>query len=345
MGQYSFFDIENQLKKIRDINDFLFQLDTRINWPLFRDALKSVRPKHDPAKGGRPPFDELLMFKILVIKHCYNLSDEQVELQIRDRLSFRDFLGLTFADTVPDAKTIWLFAEMLKNENMAQHLFDLFNEALNRQGLLVQGGVIIDGTIVEAPVQHNSRAENQQIKNGETPERFTKNPHVGRQKDTEANWKTKNGESFFGYENHVLGDSMTKFILDYGVTPASVHDSVPALDLIPPEPAFEGQRIYGDSAYSGKNIVTDLQERGFDVNIHERPYRNKPLSEMQKMSNYAKSVVRCRIEHIFGMIKNRVKDETLRTIGMGRACFVIGMRNLVYNMSRFCSLTKSKAAK
>jgi IS5 family transposase len=343
MGQYSFFVFDEQLAKIREINDFLYQLNQRIDWNIFVAALESVRRVPNPANGGRPPFDALLKFKCLIIKHYYNLSDEQTELQIRDRLSFRDFLGLTIADRVPDAKTLWLFAEQLKNEGMGEHLFDLFNEELNRKGVLVQGGTIIDGTIVEVPVQHNSRRENQQLKNGEIPDRFIKNPNVGRQKDVDADWKKKNGESYFGYENHCASDSGSKLILDFVVTPASVHDSVPAMEVFPQEPAYEGQSAYGDSAYSGEKIVTDLAERGFDPEIIERPYRNKPLTEIQKAGNYAKSVVRCRIEHIFGSMKNRVKDETLRTIGIGRARFVIGMRNLVYNMTRWCFLSREAA--
>ena len=133
-GQYSFFDVENQLHKIHELNDFLCRLNQAVDWELFRDALTSVRRQHDPSKGGRPPFDVVLMFKILVLKTTYNLSDESTELQIRDRLSFREFLGLTFADTVPDARTIWLFAETLKSENMERHLFDLYNEELFKQG-------------------------------------------------------------------------------------------------------------------------------------------------------------------------------------------------------------------
>ncbi|MDR3110527.1 MAG: transposase, partial [Planctomycetaceae bacterium] len=96
-------------------------------------------------KGGRPPFDVVLMFKILVLKSTYNLSDESTELLICDRLSFREFLGLSLADTVPDARTIWLFAETLKSENMERHLFDLYNEELFKQGIEVKGGCIIDG--------------------------------------------------------------------------------------------------------------------------------------------------------------------------------------------------------
>jgi hypothetical protein len=214
-GQYSFFAIESELAKIHQLNHFLVRLHSLVNWNIFRVALATLRSPHDPSKGGRPPFDSLLMFKILVLKSLYNLSDEQTELFIRDRLSFREFLGLTFADTIPDARTIWLFAEMLKDQNMERHLFDLFNEELARQGFAAQRGYIMDGTVVEVPKQHNSRTENEQIKAGEIPERFTENPHVGSHKDTDARWGAKGATKFYGYKNHVLAAEDSKLISDY----------------------------------------------------------------------------------------------------------------------------------
>jgi IS5 family transposase len=225
----SFFDVDYQLDKIHALNDFLFRLNILINWSLFLDPLSTLRRAHDPSKGGRPPFDSLLMFKILILKTLYNLSDENTELFIRDRLSFREFLGLTLSDRVPDARTIWLFAELLKEQDMERHLFDLFHEELARQGFAAKGGCCMDGTFVDVPKQHNSREENDQIKRGSTPTRFS-DPHVGCHKDTEARWAKKGNEKHFGYKNHVLSDSDTKLILDYEVTEASVHDSIPCLD-------------------------------------------------------------------------------------------------------------------
>ena len=102
----SFFDVENQLDKIYQLNDFLPKLNALIDWEIFRPTLDKVREKERLSNAGRKPFDVVLMFKILILKNLHNLSDEETERQIRDRLSFRDFLGLAFSDTVPDAKTI-----------------------------------------------------------------------------------------------------------------------------------------------------------------------------------------------------------------------------------------------
>jgi hypothetical protein len=158
----SFFDIENQLDKIHELNGFLVQLNTLIDWCIFLPLLSSLRPAREPSKDDRPPFDPLLMLKILVLQSLYNLSDDNMELFIRDRLSFREFLGLVFSDRVPDSRTSWFFAEMLKEQNMERYLFDRFNEELSCQGFSPKGGCRQDGTFVEVPKPHNSKSEKEQ---------------------------------------------------------------------------------------------------------------------------------------------------------------------------------------
>ena len=179
----SFFDVENHLAKIYQLNDFLPKLKALIDWEIFRHDLNRIREKERLSNAGRKSFDVLLMFKILILKNLHNLSDEETERQIRDRLSFRDFLGLSFSDIVPDAKTIWLFGEQLKDLGLERMLFDRFNEALNTKGFKTKSGMIIDGSFVEVPKQRNTKEENAQIKSCEVPERIAANPHVLAQKD------------------------------------------------------------------------------------------------------------------------------------------------------------------
>jgi IS5 family transposase len=334
----SFFDVENQLAKIYQLNDFLPKLNALIDWELFRPDLNKVREKERKSNAGRKPFDVILMFKILVLKSTYNLADDRIEEQIRDRLSFRDFLGLNFSDIVPDSKTIWFFAEQLKDLGLERVLFDRFAEELDRSGFAVKSGLIVDGSFVEVPRQRNTKEENEQIKNGEIPESISSNPHVQAQKDTDARWAQKGTETYFGYKDHDLIDEGFKFIRDYAVTDASVHDSIPHLSVMPEKPAYPDQEAFGDSAYVGKDNEAELIKRGFLPMTHEKGYRNNPLTDDQKATNKVKSSVRCRVEHVFGAKKMRMGNEILRTIGLERAAFWIGMRNLMYNFGRFVSL-------
>ncbi|MDR2171446.1 MAG: transposase [Planctomycetaceae bacterium] len=98
-----------------------------IDWNIFYSLLITVRSYDRKSNAGRPPFDVLLMFKIFILKNIYNLSDEQVEFQIRDRITFRNFLGLDFSDRIPDSKTIWLFGEQLTRLGLMNNLFQFLN--------------------------------------------------------------------------------------------------------------------------------------------------------------------------------------------------------------------------
>jgi transposase, IS5 family len=97
-----------------------------------------------------------MMFKVLVLQTLYNLADEQVESQIRDRFSFMRFLGLGLEDTFPDATTVWLFREALAKAGLVKTLFERFNGRLDAQVYIARGGQIVDATIVSAPKQHNT---------------------------------------------------------------------------------------------------------------------------------------------------------------------------------------------
>ena len=337
-GQFSFFDLERRLEKIHELNDFLPRLNALVPWETFRYQLDKVREKERLSNAGRPPFDVVLMFKVLILKSLYNLSDDMTELMIRDRISFMEFLGLSFADRVPDAKTIWFFAEQLKELGLERKLFERFERELVRQGFAAKGGYLVDGSFVEVPKQRNTKEENDEIKAGNVPETISENPHVLAQKDTDARWTKKNDVSYFGYKDHILADETHKLIREWDVTDASVHDSVPLLDLVPKKPLKRNQRLFADSAYSGEEIEKTLKKRKYRPMICEKGYRNNPLTEEQKERNRAKSRIRCRIEHVFGAMKSRCRDEILRTVGMARAAFWIGMRNLAYNMGRLVVL-------
>ncbi len=141
---------------------------------MFRKAIEDALYIEPKAPGGRPPFDRLLMFKILILQKYYNLSDEQTEFQIKDRLSFMQFLGLQIGDKVPDEKTIQLFKEQLKEKHLAKDLFDLFSGQLLGQGIVAKEGSIIDTSFVNVPKWHNTREENADIKKGATPLSFAK---------------------------------------------------------------------------------------------------------------------------------------------------------------------------
>lgn len=336
------FDEEFRLERLSKLHDPLVLVNKLIKWELFREELTAVFKKEAKGPGGRPPFDYVMMFKILILQRFYNISDDQLEFQITDRFTFMRFLGLTISDKVPDSKTIWYFREIITLSGVIEKLFDKFNNELNNKGLIINEGRIIDASFVEVPRQRNTKEENAQIKQGETPQSWIEKPNKLEQKDLDAQWTKKNKETFYGYKDHIKIDSKSKIILKYEVTDASVHDSQVVDNLT--DESDKGQPLYADSAYSGEPIKEVLEEKEIEDQIMEKGYRNKPLTEEQKNQNHTKSKIRVRVEHVFGFIENSMNGSFIRTIGMYRAKAVIGLMNLTYNICRYIQLQKLSRA-
>jgi transposase, IS5 family len=334
MMQSGLFDWQTRFEQLDNGGDPLVKLNEVVNWELFRNDLEKVRDKERKSNAGRKPFDAILMFKILILQSLYNLSDDQLEFQIRDRLSFMRFLGLSLGDTVPDAKTVWLFREQLTEAHLVKTLFERFDKFLRESGFTARKGQIVDASIVPAPRQRNSRDENKQIKDGHIPEDWSETKK--RQKDTDARWTQKNGKNFFGYKNHIQADAKHKLIRDYAVTEASMHDSQVFEELLDEDNT--SRDVWADSAYRSQNTLEILEQRRFREHLQRKGCRHKKLTEREKQGNHTRSKIRSRVEHIFGVQTQRAGTMILRAIGLTRATAKIGLRNLAYNIDRFCLL-------
>jgi len=330
--QRSFFDEQDRLKQLSRQGDPLERLSAAVDWELFRPQLKKCFKKEPKGPGGRPPYDYVMMFKVLILQRLYNLSDEQMQYQILDRLSFQRFLGQGLHSEVPDEKTIWLFREVLTKRGAIEKLFNRYRAHLEAKGLISNNGSIIDASFVEIPRQRNSREENATIKEGKIPEDWKDDPAKLRQKDTDARWTKKNAESYYGYKDHVKVDRDSKLITSYEVTDASVHDSQVLVALL--EKRDADTELYADSAYRSAQIERTLGKRRVRSRIHEKAHRNQPLTKAQLRSNRVKSRIRARVEHVFAQITTSMNGFRIRTIGILRARSIIGLINLAYNILR-----------
>lgn len=336
------FDYEYQLELINQHQPPLQKLDKVIDWEIFRRPLEEAFYVEAKGAGGRPPFDRLMMFKIVILQRYYNLSDEQTEFQIKDRLSFQQFLGLQIGDNVPDEKTIWNFKEQLKEKDLSKQLFEMFTEILISNGIIAKEGSIVDASFVNVPRNRNTKEENEAIKQDNIPESFEKNKAKLSQKDCEARWVSKNKERHYGYKNHVNADGKTKLITKFTTSSASVHDSQKACELID----HTDKRLYADSAYISQDIENKIWLKGIKSYIHERAYRNKPLTFEQECKNTLKSKVRSRVEHIFGYMTNSMNNGlNLKAIGKKRIDSTIALLNLTYNMFRYEQLVRLQKVK
>ena len=336
MGQLSIFTVEDRFAALSKFGDPLERLNTVVPWEEFRPVLDRALQKERKSEAGRKPYDYVMMLKILFLASLYNLSDDQMEYQIRDRLSFIRFLGLCLEDRVPDAKTIWHFREVLTQQGVIKSLFKQFDRYLERKGYTAKKGQLIDATIVEVPRQRIKEEEKAALDQGQVPESWKGKPAKGRQKDLDARWTKKNDQSFYGYKNHINVDAKHKLIREYAASPANVHDSASFDDVV--SNGANSKDVYADSAYRSAERERELKSKGYRSHIHTKGYRNKPLSKFQETLNTRRSRIRARVEHVFGYMASAMDAKYLRCIGLLRAAGKIGLNNLTYNLNRYTYL-------
>ncbi len=355
-GEPGFFDIDERLKELSAKRDDLERLKGIVDFEIFRADLERAVPRADRAKGGRPPYDHVLMFKVLILQSSHSLSDEQAEYLIKDRLSFMRFLGLSLAQSVPDANSIWNFREALTRASIEgapaiEVLFKRFDAALTKAGFLAMGGQIIDATIIAAPKQRNTEAEKKEIKAGRIPEDWMRHPAKLRQKDRDARWTVKYSKAkpsedgakrvdlaipAFGYKNHIGIDRAHGLIRTWTATDASRHDGAQLENLI--DKRNTASDVWADTAYRSAKNEALLEDSGLRSQIHRKKPTGKPMPEAVAKANGKKSKVRAFVEHVFAREKGPM-GLVIRTIGMARAKVKIGLANLTYNMTRAAWLT------
>ena len=333
-GKKGLFDEEFTKERLSAIGNPLESISKVLDFEMFRESLENkLLNTNKKNNAGAKPYDVVLLFKILILQRYYGLGDSQVEYQILDRTSFKAFLGLGTGDKVPDEKTVWSFRERITKTGLVEGLFDQFTSFLEEKELLLNQGQMIDASFTVAPRQRNTREENKKIKNGEGDGLWNDKPNKKKHKDIGARWTKKNGETFYGYKNHAKVDTKSKFINKYVVTDASVHDSQVLDDLL--EEKDKDQELHADSAYTGEEQDKTIAKYELKNKVHEKGYRNRPLTENQKANNTEKSKVRARVEHVFGFMEQSMKGLVLKSVGIIRATGIIGLINLTYNLFRY----------
>ena len=350
--QPGFFDVEQRLQRLSDIGDQLEAYAAAVDFEIFRADLEVALGYSDGAKGGRPPYDPVLMFKILVIQAQNDLSDDKAEFLINDRLSFIRFLGLGLSDRVPDAKTIWMFRERLTRPGAIDGLFQRFDAAIRAAGYIAMSGHLVDSTLVAAPKQRNTRDEKQAIRPGKTAaEIWPAQQAKASQKDVDARWTIQTGKArpdperkalldiaipTFGYKAHTTIDRRYRLIRCWDVTDASRHDGwLLRQGLL--DPTNTGAGVWADTAYRSQQNETFLERHGFNSHIHRRRRPGRPLPAHIRRGNATRSRERAPVEHVFA-VQKQAMGLMIRMIGLARARTKIGMANLAYNLRRLVQL-------
>jgi IS5 family transposase len=272
---------------------WLERLDAAIDWAAVETIVEGIYASRE----GGPAYPLLTYVKLLLLQQWYGLSDEGLEAAVGDRLSFRRFAGIPLSESVPDHSSIWRFREELARRDLAARLLAEVNRQLDAKGLILRRGTLIDATILEAAVRPPTGDA------GEVSER-----------DPQAGWTKKNGKSRFGYEAHAAVDEGSGIVRGATLTPADVHDSIPADDLV----QGDEQAVYADKAYDSEARRAGLRERGIEPRIMHKARRNRPLKPWQVAFNKAVAPIRAGVERLFGTMKRAYGHRRVRYLGLAR---------------------------
>jgi IS5 family transposase len=266
-------------------NEVLLELNSLIDWPALR---RVVAPAYSADPRGREAFDPVLMIKMILLQRLYGLSDPAMESEAQDRLSFRQFLGLTASDPVPDETTLVVFRKRLRSCNRLEALQQAINSQLTRRGLMVREGsiTVIDASLIPA-------ATNPPTKKERAAEQT--------RKDTEADFTVRGAKTHFGYKLHIAQDRQTGMITAHEVTPASVHDSQVFEQLLDGSEA----EVLADKAYDSRKRRQTLARRGTKASILRKGTRSRGLSWWWAAHNKTLSRVRNFVESTFATLKLR----------------------------------------
>ncbi|MYM33713.1 IS5 family transposase [Duganella sp. FT94W] len=338
MMKPNLFAAQEREAKLTKLGDALQVLERHVDFAALANGVDTAAPRPGRERGGRPPFPTEVMVRILLIQQLFNLSDEQMEFQLLDRLSFQRFAGLRDSSQIPDRTTIWTFKERLIKAGASESVFEAVNRQLARHGYIARGGQMIDASIVQAPKQSlNKEEKSLVVDQNAMPADWS--PPKRRQKDLDARWTKKHGKSYFGYKLSVNADKRCKLIRKIKISTASEHDTLHFEDLL--DPANTSRDVYADKGYVNYKREERLAGQGYRMHIQRKGSKDKPISEAQQRRNRRIASPRARVEHVFaGMAQ--LGGKMLRSIGLARATLQLNWKAAAYNLRRLCYLKEAK---
>ena len=284
---------------------FLATMEQIVPW----GALCEVIEPHYPKVGnGRPPVGLERMLRMHFVQHWFNLADAACEDALLDSPALRCFVGIDLGcERVPDATTLLKFRRLLDRHKLGEALFAKVGEVLQARGLKVGCGTIVDATIIGAPSS-------------------TKNKD--KKRDPQMHQTKKNEQWYFGMKLHIGVDSKTGLAHSAVVTAANVHDKHPLPDLL----HGQEERVYGDCAYaSQRELIRAKAPQAMDC-TNQRVRKGSVTEELERLINRAKSRVRARVEHVFGVVKRLWGFDKVRYRGLAknatRSFVALGLANI-----------------
>jgi IS5 family transposase len=282
-----------------------------VKWYRFGKLLGGLR--HDGP--GNPGWPALVLYKALLLRTLYGLSDRELEEALADRLSFRRFVGLGLEEGVPDHTVLNRFRNDLVARGLLEKLFAELDRQLDKAGVMVKHGTMLDATLIAAVSRPGS---------GERPSH-----------DPDASFGGPGGHTF-GYKAHVAVDEGSGLIRTVIATPANVNDTQVADRLI----CGDERRVWADAAYDMHRRRADLKAKGVKARIMRRPNKHHPTLP-PRLKTYNRLIARHRaaVETTFATLKNRMRLTAIRYVGLAKASGQIVMAAIAFNLRRWAALT------
>jgi IS5 family transposase len=277
--------------------EFLDKLESIIPWDNF---IKIIQPSYYKGELGNKPYPLELMLRIFILQNVYNLADMAAMNEVIDSRAFSNFCGVNSPDEVPNGDTIGRFRSILTRNGLQEKIFAEVVKILVSKGLILKKGTIVDSTFIESPSSTKNRE---------------------RKRDPEAHSSKKGRTWHFGYKAHIGVDEETGLVHTVKATPANEHDVTVMNELL----HGEEERVYGDSGYIGAKKRKDAIKKNKDGKnikyiINRRPSSIKKLSPSgqyaAKKREHQKSSVRCKVEHVFAVMKNIFRYRKTRYRGL-----------------------------
>jgi IS5 family transposase len=282
------------------------------------ERLAASLPKlfaNDGPNGGASNWSVLVMLKILFLQKVFGLSDPMTEEMLKDRISFRRFVGLSHDDDTPDDSVISVFRKRLRDNGCGATLFEESLAILREKGKVLNTGTLIDATIIEAPLG-GKRADG------------------SNSGDPLASKTVKGGRTYHGFRAHIATDR-AGIITDYIYDTARVSEHTHFDDLA----AKEQKAVFADSGCRSKDRVERLRQRGVVAGLcHRRVRGQKELTPQQKRLNRLIAPIRAFVEHPLGWIKGRLNNRRCRYRGLARNAFDFCLSAIACNFCRALKL-------
>lgn len=327
IGQMSFAD--DLVRDTCRANGTLQRIAKLVDWGEVDALLGELRT----GTMGAPAYPTLALFKALLLQQWYGLSDPGLEEALADRLSFRQFLGLSLSEPVPDHSTLWRFRERLAKSGLAERAFALITAQIERSGFVLKRGTLIDASLIRSAVNppEPPAVPPPPEADGRPASKLVKSPL-----DPDAAWVKKRGSHFFGYQAHVGMDEGSRIVRRATFTPSNINESVPADDLI----CGDEGTVYADKAYDSGARRQRLKALGIRDGIARRRNRWHPLSRWSVRRNEVISHRRAPIEPLFSLLKNVYCFARARYRGLRRNAAAFHLAITAMNLKRWATATR-----